>query len=200
MNIKDTLLSTTFELFLKYGIKSVSMDDISKKLGISKKTIYNFVATKEDLVAHILENHITKDEAEILLILKESDDAIEEMVNITKHVLKFLRKMTPSLIYDLKKYHNASWEKIENHHFAFIQDVIRKNILRGQSEGLYRDDINPEIIAKLYVSKSNCIVDEESFPLTDFNRIDLFKQMIFYHLYGIVSQKGRNKLINISIS
>jgi TetR/AcrR family transcriptional regulator, cholesterol catabolism regulator len=195
MFVKDTLLSCAFELFLKYGIKSVSMDDISRKMGISKKTIYNFVATKDDLIASVLEKHLQKDACDIKKIYTESTDAVDEMVNITKHVLTFLRTMTPSIIYDLKKYHPQSWEKIETVHFTFIEQTIFNNIIRGQKEGLYRLDVEPEIIAKLYVCKSTAISDQDKFPIDDFDKVLLFKEMVRYHLYGIASEKGYQLIV-----
>ncbi len=166
------------------------MDDISRKLGISKKTIYNFVATKEDLIAIVLEKHLEKDEKIIKEILANSEDAIDEMVKITRHVLTFLRNMTPSIIYDLKKYHPQSWEKLERIHFAFIEKTIYNNLVRGQKEGIYRLNFDPTIISKLYVHKSTAIADQDKFPLEDFDRVKLFKEMIRYHLHGIVSDKG----------
>ena len=190
MNLKDTLLTTTFELFLKYGIKSVSMDDISRKLGISKKTIYLFVSTKEDLIQDVIDIQLKKDEKDIKNILDKSEDAIDEMINIAKHALTFLRQMTPSLIYDLKKYHSQSWEKIETLHFAFIEKTILNNLQRGQVEGYYRQDFEPKIISKLYVYTSTTIADQDKFQIDDFDRVLLFKEMIRYHLRGIVSEKG----------
>jgi AcrR family transcriptional regulator len=102
MNIKDNLVSTAFDLFLKYGIKSVSMDDISRKLGISKKTIYSVINTKDELIDDVLSTHLRKDECDIKSILDESHDALDEMVRITRHILVFISSMTPSIIYDLK--------------------------------------------------------------------------------------------------
>ncbi len=190
MNIKDTLFTAAFELFLKYGIKSVSMDDISKKLGISKKTIYTFVANKESLISDIVTRHVESDEKEILKIKETSKDAIDEMVNISQHVLSFLCDMTPSLVFDLKKYHPELWHKIENQHFLFIENTIRNNLIRGQKEGLYRKNFDANIVSKLYVAKSNCIVDIDHFPINVFDRVTLFKEMISYHLHGVLSVEG----------
>ena len=176
------------------------MDDISKKLGISKKTIYTFIENKESLINEVVEKHIAKDQEAIKNILSNSSDAIDEMVNITKHVLVFLRHMTPSLLYDLKKYHPNAWRKIESQHFSFIEDVINKNLIRGQKEGLYRKSIDPQIISKLYVHNSKSITEEDNFPLEKFNRVTLFQEMITYHLYGIISDSSRERLIKTSLN
>lgn len=190
MNVKDSLLNAAFELFLKYGIKSVSMDDISRKLGISKKTIYGCIANKESLISDIVENHLESDEREILKIQSRSSDAIEEMVNISQHILTFLCDMTPSLVFDLKKYHPELWNRIEKQHFKFIENTIHNNLVRGQKEGLYRTNFDAKIVSKLYVVKSNCIVDTDNFPVATFDRVTLFKQLVSYHIHGIVSPEG----------
>lgn len=121
------------------------------------------------------------------------------MVRITRHILAFISSMTPSIIYDLKKYHPQAWNKIEKEHFSFIQQTIYNNLIRGQKEGLYRKDFDPHIIAMLYVNKSHAIVDEERFPLDSFDKIKLVKEMIFYHLHGIVSDKGKEIIVKINI-
>lgn len=175
------------------------MDDISRKIGISKKTIYNFVATKDDLIANVLEKHLKDDETCINGILTSSKDAIDEMVNISHHVLQFLRNMTPSIIYDLQKYHPKSWQKIETIHFTFIEQTIYNNLIRGQKEGLYRDDLDPKIISKLYVFKTTLIVDQDKFSAEEFDRVKLFKEMIMYHLNAIVSDNGKSVISKIKL-
>ncbi len=166
------------------------MDDISRKLGVSKKTIYACVENKESLISDIVDNHIASDELEIIKITNKSIDAIDEMVNISQHILTFLCDMTPSLVFDLKKYHPELWAKVEKQHFTFIENTIHNNLVRGQKEGLYRKNFDAKIVSKLYVAKSNCIVDADNFPIATYNRVTLFKEMISYHLHGVVSPEG----------
>lgn len=195
MNLRESIFISAFDLFLKYGIKRVSMDDICRKTGISKKTCYNVIATKEDLVFHVLKSHLARDEQEIVAILENSSNAIDAMVNISKHVLKFLAKMTPTLIYDLKRYHPHAWEKIEERHFPFIEKMIFNNLKRGQKEGLYRKDLNAVILSKLYVLQSLSISDQQHFSPEEFSKVDLYKEMIRYHLNGIISEEGKLQII-----
>lgn len=195
--MKDVIWQTALDLFMKYGVKSVSMDDLCRTLGISKKTIYTFINNKEELVVKVIQKHLNQNEKEISEIISHSADALDEMVSITRHVLVFLRKIQPSLIFDLKKYHPQVWKLIETQHFSFIENVIYNNIQRGIREGLYRSDIDAKIIARLYVTKSTNIVNEDYFPLTEFDRQKLVIQMLLYHLYGLVSDTGREKMKNI---
>ena len=105
-------------------------------------------------------------------------------------MITFFFFITPSKVFDLKKYHPELWDKIEKQHFQFIENTIHQNLIRGQKEGLYRNNFDPKIVSKLYVVKSNCVVDADNFPVATYDRITLFKQLVSYHIHGIVSQEG----------
>ncbi len=199
MTLKDKIFLSTFDLFLKYGIKSVSMDDICRKLGISKKTIYTVIENKKDLIEKIIQLHITKDEEDINAITQSSETAVDEMCKIGRHVIKFLKEMKPSLIYDLQKYYPQAWDMIEDQHYGFIYRTIKANLERGQKEGLYLKSFDPDIIAKLYVEKTHCIADEEHFPSANYGRPQLFEQLFMYHMRGISSSEGLKLLADIEI-
>jgi len=184
------------KLFLKYGVKSVSMDDIAKKLGVSKKTIYGMIENKKDLVYKVVVNFSKKEEQDILEITKNSTNAVEEMVNIGNYIFSFFRDMNPGLIYDLEKYHPAAWNYIEKDHLVFVQKIITENITKGQEAGLYRKNIHADIIARLYIGQSRVILDEEIFPVRKFHRSTLFTEFFSYHLNGITTDKGRKYLNN----
>ena len=124
MGEKSKILDSATELFMKYGVKSVSMDDISRGLGVSKKTIYTFIENKKDLIFQVVGQFITADEIAIQQLRLDAVDAIDEMILIAKHVLQFLRKVKPSLAYDLKKYYPESWQTIEVEHFDYIKKHI----------------------------------------------------------------------------
>lgn len=169
------------------------MDDICKEVGISKKTMYAKIDNKAELIAFVVSDFMSKEEASIKQIKVESKDALDEMINIAKHILFFLRNMKPSLIYDLKKYYMESWNKLEKIHFEFIKSIIGDNINRGIEEGVYRKEINAEIISRIYLESSKSTSDEDVFPFKDFNRVKLFQQFIQYHMHGILNDAGLKK-------
>lgn len=195
MNLKDNLIRVSTDLFLKYGIKSVSMDDISKHLGISKKTLYNLIENKNLLIYEVLDNHFNESENCLNEILLSSKDAIDEMVKMSSHILGFISKMSPSIMYDLQKYHAQSWKKVREYHHAFVEQRIYNNLLRGQKEMLYRKDFNPVFIAKLYVFKITSITDNQLFPVGKYESAVLFKEIIKYHIFGIISENGLKSIL-----
>ena len=191
MNYKEEILKTTFDLVMKYGIKSISMDDISKSIGISKKTIYQFFENKRSLISEMIENHIQQDQDDIKVIISKSKNAIDEIVDIARHLLSFLKGMSPTMMYDTQKYYPKQWSKVESQHFNFFHDVIKSNIERGQVEGLYIEDVNSEIISRLYIKQTLAIVDESTFPTNEYDKGELFKTLITYHIRGLMTPQGR---------
>ena len=187
---KTNILDKVQELFMKYGLKSVSMDDISRKLGISKKTLYQCVANKRDLIKEVFQKHIEEEEAAIDKIVANSKDAVDEMIEIARFVTALLREVSPTTLYDMQKYYGDIWGMMEALHQDHIYSVIKTNLDRGISEGLYRKDLNTDIIAKLYVGKTLLIVDEDVFPLKDYNKENLYLEYVHYHLHGIALPKG----------
>lgn len=195
MDLKEQLLLVSAQMFLKYGIKSVSMDDISRQLGISKKTLYEVVENKNDLINAVLDFHLKDSADELNALLKKSEDAIDEIMQVSSHVLFFIANMSPTIIYDLQKYHPQSWKKVKEYQRTIVEKQIYNNLVRGQKEMLYRRDFDPQIVARLFVYKSSSITDHEVFPTELFDRKTLYKEIIKYHFFGIISEKGLKSLL-----
>lgn len=191
---QKNLLDSAHELFLKYGIKSVSMDDIARLLGISKKTIYNLVKSKKGLVHSVVSAHIDKEEQIINDITTDAINALDEIISIARHVQSILKSMKPSLTYDLKKYHPQTWELIENGHFNFIEKHVQQNLVRGIKEGYYRKELRTDIIPKLFVNISRVVADGDFTHNTDLSQAEVHESAILYHLNGIVNNNGRAQL------
>ncbi len=194
MAIKQTLIESATNMFMKYGFKSVSMDDIARLLGISKKTIYDHVENKKDLVGKVVDCMIKDERNAVNTIVKNSDNALQEMTTIAAYVSESLKKMKPKLTFDLKKYHPAIWKKIELQHFKFVEETIKKNLARGIKEGYYREEINPTIVSQLYLNTAKLIIDQD---MVESNRIplsEIYQEFIVYHLNGIVNSKGKKDL------
>lgn len=189
----QSIIQVARDLFMKFGIKSVSMDDICREAGISKKTMYNLIENKADLITHVVTAHIQEEKMFIEEVMENADDAIEEMIRIAEHVLDSLRTMKPSMAYDLKKYYKESWEILEKIHFTYIKKVIKENIVRGQKQGIYRNDVNSDVISSLYLESSKLMVDEGVFPVKTFPKDGLFKEFIRYHMNGILNDQGQKK-------
>lgn len=189
-NNKQWILEKSRDLFMKYGLKSVTMDDLAQRMGISKKTIYQHIDNKADLVHQTIMMFTCEEEAAIAKIRDVADDAIHEMLLIAKHATQMMRGINPSAIYDLKKYYRKSWDTMEKMTQQHIFNVIKNNLEQGVKQGVYRTDFNEDIVARFYVAKTLMVVDEDLFPLKQYNKEELFKEFINYHIHGIASPKG----------
>lgn len=189
--VKDNIVLKARNLFLKYGIKSVAMDDIARELGISKKTLYQHFETKNDLIKSIAEQNLANDIQMITHIQTAAKDAIDEMFMIAKYVLEeIISIQSPTLMFDLQKYYPEMWQLFEQFQHQQVANHIKHNIERGITEGLYRTEVSGDIIAKIYSGNSLCVIDENMFPTKQFDKIKLFKEFFIYHIRGIATTKG----------
>ena len=177
-------------LFFRYGIKSLTMDDVAAELGISKKTLYQMVESKDDLVMKVLQHHTTREKSQCLDMAAQASNAIEEIFIVLDSNSQQLAQMKTNVVYDLMKYHREAWLLIRNFHFDFVYKVIRENMLRGRKEGLYREDFHVDILAKLHLATAFNLFDEQIFPDGSIPRDVLFKEYMMHFLHGIVSPLG----------
>lgn len=192
------ILDQTEKLFLKFGIKSLTMDDIANELKMSKKTLYQFVSDKQDLVAKTMQNYCSTDKDIVLGICSQSKNAIDELLDIIKYVKQRLSVFHPSIMYDLEKYYPEAWDSMHKHQKEFIYDMVRDNIKRGKAEELYKTDVNEEIIARIYVNRLDVTLDRMDKIMGKFDFITIYIEMMKYHIRGIASDKG-NKVLNLKL-
>ena len=177
-------------LFLRLGIKSITMDEVAADLGISKKTLYQFVESKDELVFKVLESHIAKGKTRCYNRTASASNAIEEIFILLDANTQELAQMKANIVYDLQKYHREAWEMMRNFQQDFVFKVIRENLLRGRKEGLYREDFDVDLIAKLHLATSFNLYDPQLFPDGTVSKVALFKEYMLHYLHGIVSPKG----------
>ncbi len=190
--MKLNIIKRVEPLFLRYGLRSVTMDDIARELGISKKTLYQYFDNKVALIEAVMQHHIKEEQDMIHSIKATATDALDEMLKIAQYVISQLNKITPVILFDLQKYHRESWDLFEKTNNENIYRHIRANLERGIKEKLYRNDLNIDIVAKLYVSKTTCILDENIFPAHTYAKSSLFKEYMTYHMNGIMSERGQS--------
>lgn len=183
-------------LFLKYGFKSLTMNDISRELGISKKTLYQYVENKNDLINKVIQFHIIQEKEMVQAAKEEARDALHEMLLVSKNIKQSIKKVNSNLIFDLQKYYRESWEMIDNYRKDYVFKTIKDNIAQGIEEGVYRKEINPDTIAKMYIGMMHLIFDEQYFPGGEYNLAKVYTEAIHYHINGIASPKGLKLLEN----
>jgi TetR/AcrR family transcriptional regulator, cholesterol catabolism regulator len=188
---KEKILKGAMELFMKYGIRSVSMDDIARHLSISKKTIYHYFADKEDVVILTAQTHIDKTKQQFDLISETAKNAIDELVQISKCLKNEMQEINPSLLFDMKKYHPKAWAVWIEHKNNHIRASVVRNLIQGIQEGNFRAEINPDIIGTLRLEQVQIAFDDQIFSHDKYN-LALVQTQIFEHFVnGLLTEKGR---------
>jgi AcrR family transcriptional regulator len=190
MEQADLIREKAFELFRRFGIRSITMDDVAGHCGISKKTLYQHYTDKDSLVYSVLEQMVKRSEAQCNVIAKESENAVHEIFLSLDMLRSMFGGVNPIMIYDLHKYHQAAYKRLEIHKHSFLYNVTRKNLERGIQEGLFRSDINVEIITLLHLYTISMTFEQETFPREKFSLIELQMQIMLHYVHGIVSPKG----------
>ena len=191
---RELIIQTALRRFRRHGFKSVTMDDLARELGMSKKTIYEVVGNKQTLIDLVLDVDMEADDQAIHRARENASDAVEEMLNITHYFTDSMREINPASLYDLQKYYRRSWEKIDLHHNQKMIEHVRANLLRGQHEGLYRTDLDVELISQLFVVMPQTILNPERIQVSQEAWSGALNQLMLYHLLGVCSPAGRELL------
>jgi hypothetical protein len=183
------MLERITEMFLEYGIKNLNMDDISRKLGISKKTLYRFV-NKESLVAKIFEYENYKGKLFFDSLAEKPLNAIEKLFEVSIHVHQRMKHFNPMLVFELKKYYESLFDNHMAEICSFLQTKMRLNLEQGISEGLYRSDVNIDPAVTLYV---NSLVEMHNMGFAKVNNVSIeqvFEVLFEHHIRAISTSEG----------
>jgi AcrR family transcriptional regulator len=194
MDQKERIQAKADELFMQYGIRSVSMDDIATELAMSKKTLYQFFADKDELVDAVVEKVLEKGRQDCLECRRQSQDAVDEIFITMEQIAEQFRNMNPTVLYDLEKFHMASFQKFLKHKNEFLLEVIRKNMERGIREELFRPEINVDILSRYRLESLMIAFNIAVFPPRKYNLVAVSQEIIEHYLYGLATLKG-HKLI-----
>lgn len=190
VEVQERIKQKADELFRRYGIRSVTMDEIATQLGMSKKTIYQYYSDKDQLVDAVAEEEINFSQESCTRNKEASSNAIEEIFMVMEFVEVMFRNMNPAMLYDLEKYHPRGYKKFLEHKNKFLFEMIKRNLERGIVEELFRPEINIEMMTRFRLENMMLGFNPEIFPPTKFNLAILQQEMIEHFLYGVATLKG----------
>lgn len=191
---QNELLEKIAEVFMRYGVRSVNMDDIARELKVSKKTLYKYFKDKSDIVMQVMSAKCAFEELMVSNTVQEAENAIDEVMRIAAFVSQELKQVHPSVMYDLEKYYPEAWDKLRDHKHDFICGTVRENLERGIKEGLYRDNLNAEIISKVYMHQMDAVFDSRDFPVGKYTIMQIHIELMRYHIRGVANEKGMKYL------
>jgi AcrR family transcriptional regulator len=191
---QEQILTCAKDLFFKYGLRNVTMDDISRKLGMSKKTLYVLFKNKKEIVNAITEDFLKKYEADYEILIQNSENAIQELFLLMSNLKNVFEKIDFRLIQDMQRYFPEAWAMFEQHKKDFMYVKIRDNLIRGIKEELYRSDLKVEIIASLRLEEVQWSLTKEILFEDKFMIIEIHNEILIHYLYGITSSNGLKKI------
>ncbi len=189
-NRTSEIIVHALEVFQRFGIKSVSMDDLSRHMGMSKKTLYQHFNDKNQLVEVSLNHLLETDYCSMKNIEEQQLNAIDQMFALYRHVSTTVRNHNPVLEFDLQRYYPKIYKKLRDRTRSQMHQIMLSNLAKGKAEGLYRSNLNENIIAKLFVLRMENLMHTDLVSAEELYSEAFFIETYRYHLFGILSEAG----------
>jgi len=194
MENKERILQKATDLFMRYGIRSITMDEIAAQLGISKKTIYQFFTDKDAMVEAVVNEEMNANEEDCQGYRKEAENAVHEIFLAMDGMQEMMKTMNPQLMYDLEKHHPVAYKRLKQYKYQFLFTIVKENLDRGLGEGIYRTGINIDLITRHRIESAFMPFNPEAFPQNKFPMNQTCQELAVLFLHSICNEKGK-KLI-----
>ena len=194
MELRDRIISASFELFMKYGIRSVTMDQISGSLGISKRTLYEIFKDKTELVREGLDYLSNIKQTEAKKTVENSDNVIKTIYILARRGEEMKQQLNPLFFEDIRKYYPEihTWITAGGRYrdYPLVGDLLKKGIY----DGLFKEDLDVQLVNSFFHQIMQIVMNEEIFPQERYTHQDLFRNIIMPYLIGISTPKGRQQI------
>ncbi|MEY4331668.1 MAG: hypothetical protein RLZZ196_406 [Bacteroidota bacterium] len=188
--MENRILYKARDLMTRHGVKHVTMDDIATQLGISKKTIYQFYKDKDALVMAVVNFELEEQSIKCQRTQDNADNAVHEMFMILEDIQQMFKNMNPMTMNELAKYYPEAFMRIQNHKDDFMHKIIKTNLIKGIEQGVYRKEIDPEILSIYRLETSFVPFNAQLYPFSKFDIGKVTLQIIENFIYGVMSIKG----------
>lgn len=195
IDIQNRIKGKAHELFFQYGLRSVSMDDIASALGMSKKTIYQYFADKDELVDAVVSHVLTHNQACCESDKQAADNAVHEIFLAIDMMAEMFRTMNNSLLFDMQKYHPSAFAKFLKHKNEFMFRVISENMQRGIREELYRPEINVGLLSRYRLECMMIAFNPMFSESVGMSVLEIQRELTLHFLHGVVSGKGHKLIV-----
>lgn len=189
IDVRTKIMACALELFKQYGFKSVTMDDVARRSGVSKKTLYQFFDNKNSIIHDTMDWYKQGIRCHCDSLMAEAKDAIEAFVKIKVHFDSFYKEINPIALNELQRFYPEGYQQFRDNLESDVA-AVKSNLLQGIEEGLYRSDLNADILARLHMETMVMIMIS---PTLLSNRHDLFsltREVLEHFILGVVTTKG----------
>ncbi len=194
MDTRERILYESAILFKKHGARNIKVDDLASQLGISKKTLYFYFKDKEALVFEVTKGMLLNMENNLEQFRNNSDNAIDELIKVMKHTSEIFKNINPDMLFDLRNHFARAWKLYRNHMKTCLHAGVVQNIERGIKEKLYRNDIDPYMVALMRMAQIDAFFNPELMPLKKGDLQKMHEQTMLLFLHGLLSDKGNELL------
>jgi TetR/AcrR family transcriptional regulator, cholesterol catabolism regulator len=188
--VKDRIKQKAHDLFMQFGVRSITMDEIALQMGVSKKTIYQYYADKDELVDAVIIDKLKFNQDCCLKDKAHSQNAIHEVFLAIEMMQEIFQNMNPSILFELEKYYPKSFEKFLQHKYSFLYKILTDNIERGIAEELYRSDIDTDVLVKARLESMMLPFNLQLFPKNKYQLVKVETELTTHFLFGLATIKG----------
>lgn len=195
MEPQEKILKAALSMFFRYGIKHVTMDDIARELGMSKKTIYQFYKEKDDLVNQLCDTELHVQEKMFDDISNAAKDSIHEIMLISMRMKEMMQSINPLFFMDMQKFYPAAFKRFQKFKEDCAYKNVYNNIKRGMELGIYRPDLDADFASRYRLLQIDMMMFGNHF---NYDRVSLTQTnelLLEMFVYGICTVKG-HKLVN----
>jgi len=186
----NNIVNRSSNLFMTYGLRSITMDDICAQCGISKKTLYTLFENKDELVQKVIQDGLESFGSELKEIRRNGKDAIDELMQLLSFAHKRSRQMQPNLNNDLEKFYPQTYQQVVAFRKDELLHFLISNLERGIEEGLYLDGFNNEIIAAMRLKQLDMLLVKTETTEYDADLDEISCQLNCHYISGISTPKG----------
>ena len=188
--LSERMVEDAFFLFRQYGFRAITMDDIAGHMGVSKRTLYAHFQDKDELVTTAIVTRMVIVRRECERIREDAGDAIEEMILCMRYLDGLFRNTNPVFLLEMSKFHPVAYRHFQRHRNEYLIPMIRTNLVSGVSQGLYRPDIDVNMLAVYRMESSMMCFRPALFPQDQFEMGKVHLRLMEHFLYGVATLKG----------
>lgn len=191
MEVRQRILEVAIAQFARFGVRTITMEDLARQVGVSKKTIYQEFEDKKDLVTAVFAAILEQDQKRLAFIFEQADGVIEHLVQTSKMMRERLTSINPLVILEVQKYFPDAWNLFESFKEKTIQQDLFKVLERGKELGYFRPEIDSRVLARVRMDQITSAFDPNNFADPEFNLVEEQMIVLDHFLHGIFSEKGR---------
>ncbi|HEY1025594.1 MAG TPA: TetR/AcrR family transcriptional regulator [Sphingobacteriaceae bacterium] len=197
--MEERILNKASEQFFSFGLRSVTMDELAREMGVSKKTLYRHFADKDQIVERVIARLLNDHKQEIGCCRDAATDAVHEVALQLEVILKIFFGIKPGFFNEVQKYFPEIWCNVMSHEKEALLDGIRQNLEHGVSTGLYRPEIDITITSLFRLNQLRSLFTPSLYEVSYIEVKELACKLTDLYLNAITTVKGKQLINDYSI-